>query len=73
MSDLAHHQTEEVQLIFLGTCKSDIILIIVIFQPLYVIEHVHQFNFLRLHLNSRLTWNTHIEEISKKISRTIGV
>ena len=38
-----------------------------------VIEHVHQFNFLVLHLNSKLTWNTHIEEISKKISRTIGV
>ena len=38
-----------------------------------VIEHVHQFNFLGLHLNSRLTWNTHIEEISKKIFRTIGV
>ena len=34
-----------------------------------VIEHVHQFNFLGLHLNSKLTWNTHIEEISKKISR----
>ena len=38
-----------------------------------VIEHVHQFNLLGLHLNSKLTWNTHIEEISKKISRTIGV
>ena len=38
-----------------------------------VIEHVHQFNFLGLHLNSKLTWNTHIEEISKKIYRTIGV
>ena len=38
-----------------------------------VTEHVHQFNFLGLHLNSRLIWNTHIEEISKKISRTIGV
>ena len=38
-----------------------------------VIEHVHQFNFLGVHLNSKLTWNTHIEEISKKISRTIGV
>ena len=38
-----------------------------------VIEHVHQFNFQGLHLNSKLTWNTHIEEISKKIFRTIGV
>ena len=36
-----------------------------------VIEHVHQFNFLGLHLISRLTWNTHIEH--KNISRTIGV
>ena len=34
-----------------------------------VIEHVHQFNFLGLHLNSRLTWNTHEKEIFKKISR----
>ena len=38
-----------------------------------VIGHVHQFIFLGLHLNSRLTWNTHIAELSMKISRTIGV
>ena len=38
-----------------------------------VIDHVSSFNFLGLHLNSKLTWNTHMEEISKKISRTIGV
>ena len=36
-----------------------------------VIEDVHQFNFLGLHLNSKLTWNTLIEEISEKISRII--
>ena len=30
MSDLAHHQAKEVQLLFLGICKSDIILVIVI-------------------------------------------
>ena len=24
--------------------------------------HEHQFNFLGLHLNSRLTWNTHMEK-----------
>ena len=30
MSDLTRHQTKAVQLIFLGICKSDIILVIVI-------------------------------------------
>ena len=30
MSDLAHHQTEEVQLIFLEMGKSDIILIFIV-------------------------------------------
>ena len=30
MSDLAHHQTESVQLIFLEMGKSDIILIIIV-------------------------------------------
>ena len=38
-----------------------------------VIARVHQFNFLGLHLNSRLTWNTHIEELFKKTSCTIDV
>ena len=28
-----------------------------------VIEHVHQFNFLGIHLNSKLTWNTHIKHV----------
>ena len=37
------------------------------------IEQVKQFNFLGLILNSQLTWSSHIEHISKKISRVIGV
>ena len=37
------------------------------------IERVTQFNFLGLIMNSNLSWNTHIEHISKKISRVIGV
>ena len=31
------------------------------------IDQVTRFNFLGLHLNSQLTWHTHIEEIKKKI------
>ena len=30
------------------------------------IEKVDNFNFLGLHLNTRLTWHTHVSEISKK-------
>ena len=37
------------------------------------IDQVTRFNFLGLHLNSQLTWHTHIEEISKKISRVTGI
>ena len=37
------------------------------------ISKVTTFNFLGLHLNSNLTWNTHVQEISKKISRVIGL
>ena len=37
MLDLAHHQTEAVQLIFLGMCKSDIILIIVASRDTHII------------------------------------
>ena len=33
-----------------------------------VIEHVHQFNFLGLHLKSKLTLNTHIEKYLRKCS-----
>ena len=37
------------------------------------IEKVDNFNFLCLHLNTRLTWHTHVSEISKKISRAVGI
>ena len=37
------------------------------------IDQVTRFNFLVLHLNSQLTWHTHIEEIFKKISRVTGI
>ena len=37
------------------------------------IEKVDNFNFLGLHLNTRLTWHTHVSEISKKISRAVGI
>ena len=37
------------------------------------IDQVTRFNFLGLHLNSQLTWHTHIEEISKKIPRVTGI
>ena len=37
------------------------------------IERVESFSFLGLHLNTHLTWNTHVSAISKKISRIIGL
>ena len=37
------------------------------------IDQVTRFYFLGLHLNSQLTWHTHIEEISKKIPRVTGI
>ena len=37
------------------------------------IESVQNFNFLGLHLSSDMTWNFHINEMSKKISRNIGI
>ena len=37
------------------------------------IEKVDNFNFLGLHLNTRFTWHTHVSEISKKISRAVGL
>ena len=37
------------------------------------IEYVQNFNFLGIHLDQHLKWNYHIETITKKISRTIGV
>ena len=37
------------------------------------IEHVNEFNFLGLHLNSKLNWDTHVNIIEKRISRaTLG-
>ena len=36
-------------------------------------DQVSTFNFLGLHINSQLTWQTHIVEISKKISCIIGL
>ena len=37
------------------------------------IDQVSTFKFLGLHINSQLTWQTHINEISKRISRVIGL
>ena len=37
------------------------------------LERVSQFNFLGLILNSQLTWIHHMNHISKKISRVIGI
>ena len=37
------------------------------------LERVNQFNFLGLILNSQLTWSHHMNHISKKISRVIGI
>ena len=37
------------------------------------IDEVQNFNFLGLQVSSDITWNLHINEISKKISRIFGV
>ena len=37
------------------------------------IDHVLTFKFFGLHINSQLTWHAHINEISKRISRVIGL
>ena len=37
------------------------------------IDQVTRFNFFGFHLNSQLTWHTHIKEISIKISRVLGL
>ena len=37
------------------------------------IDPVQNFNFLGLHLNSDMTWNFHINKVSKKMSRNIGI
>ena len=36
------------------------------------IEHVFEFNFLCVMFNSQMNWNTHINYIASKISRTVG-
>ena len=37
------------------------------------IERVTQFNFLGVILHSHMTWNKHINHISMKIARSIGI
>ena len=37
------------------------------------ISRVETFNFLGLQINDNLKWNTHIDHISKKMSRIIGI
>ena len=37
------------------------------------IARVNSFNFIGLHLNCNLRWNTHINMISKKITRVTGL
>ena len=37
------------------------------------IQPVDDFNFLGLHINSKLNWETHTNVISKRISRAVGV
>ena len=37
------------------------------------IEHVFEFNFLGVMLNSHMNWNTHINYIASTISRTVGI
>ena len=37
------------------------------------IDQVSTFNFLGLHINSQQTWQTHVDELSEKISGVIGL
>ena len=37
------------------------------------IEHVNEFNFLGLHLNSILHRDTHVNIIEERISRAVGI
>ena len=37
------------------------------------IQSVNDFNFLGLHINSKLNWNTHTNVIDKRMSRAVGV
>ena len=36
-------------------------------------ESVNDFNFLDLHINSKLNWDTHTNVVGKRISRAVGV
>ena len=36
------------------------------------IQSVNYFNFLGLHINSNLNWNTHTNVIGKQMSRAVG-
>ena len=38
----------------------------------FTIERIQQFNFLGLHINNNLTWDTHQNHISLKISKNTG-
>ena len=35
------------------------------------IQHVNRFNFLGLHLDSNMLWNTHINSVVSKVTRSI--
>ena len=37
------------------------------------IEHVNEFNFPGLHINSKLNWDTHVNIIEKRITRAVGI
>ena len=37
------------------------------------IDKVQNFNFLGLHVSSNITWNLHMDEVSKKTSRITGI
>ncbi len=37
-----------------------------------ILERVHELNFLGLTLNEHLIWNTHINKISNKVSKSMG-
>ena len=38
-----------------------------------IIQSVNECNFLSLHLNSKLNWDTHVNIIEKRISRAVGI
>ena len=39
----------------------------------YPIDRVHEFNFLGLTIDEHLNWNGHIQKVSNKISRALGI